>query len=785
MNNLKKQKIDKIFLKIICILIIVSGLFIGSPLNNNYIILSTALNFISFIYVCVNFVVSPKKGLLDNFLCVVILLLTISSCIPVIFKKCISLSDSINTIFMYISLIAGFFMVKEIDNSNKKKYISCAIIISAIIVCVIGFDDLTFRVFNNILLKLGNPDFTNADKRMIANFGYANAFALYILIAFLLAFNEYKNCNSGRKQTVYFGVMIFFMICILLSYSRGTWICLFIGVIANVIFSKNKKINHVINIFIIFAISLIFVATYNKLYDSKQYILIYLYLIVTLVISGLLQNILKIIEKKQIVVKNYYKCAIIAMIIFFSGIGVFCVLLQFTQPLVLFTSIYDNDEYSQDINYHTSDEYLDIKINLESNSNLKQDYAYQILIEEKNEYNVAIEEHSLFLNNEKGIQEVSFKKQDDTKYLTITYKSLHESERRGLTINSITINDEDIVVDYKYLPIKIVDKIKNMKMNNQSIWERFSLVSDGIKIIKENWIIGFGGNAWEYIQYNVQQYRYFAKEVHSHPIELWMEFGIIGFVSYLCIVFYVVKSLGNTEKREYAIILAIVILHSCLDFDMSFYIVKMVFFSLLACISTKKDMKVYHIYWSKYIVLMVVFIGLVFNTLNLLSEIMYKVNVCEQENKISEAQKCIKVYFWNCKARKYIIQNDVGETQIKEIQWWLENEKNRDVNFLLSSLAKNIDSESDIDYESKKNTKEMELIYQILEKNEEKEIYYVERNFERYLILNGILEKVDKWEKEKLMVIINKEKNNLKTIIQDKNARLSKEEIEYYLEVIN
>ena len=780
MENTKKQKIDKIFLNIICIVIVISAVFVGSPLSNNYLILSVTINLISFIYICIKFAVNPKKSLIDNFVSIAVLLLAISSCIPVIFKKYISLSDSVNTILIYISLISAFFMIKEIENTNKKKYISHAIIISALIICIIGIDDLTYNFLGDVLLKLGNLIFVNEDKRMIANFGYANSFALYVLIAFMLTFNKYKKSQSEKKKLLYFTTMTIFMICILLSYSRGTWICFAICAVINIFLNEKRqeKTIQIVALLTITIISLVFVAIYNKLYTSDEYIIIYLYLFITLLVSCLLQLILSKIEMK--IMNINYKYAIISIVIIIClGIGALILLLNFTQPLVLFTSIYDDDEYTKDINYNISDDILNIKIDIESHSNLKQDNAYEILIEEKNKYNVAIEEYTILLNNESGTKEISLTKQEDTEYLTITFKSLYKSERRGLIINSITINDKNIVVDYKYLPIKIVDKIKNMNMNNYSIWERFSFVKDGIKIIKQNWIFGLGGNAWEYVQYNAQEYRHTAKEVHSYPIEMWMEFGIVGFLAYLYIVFYVIKSIKEKEKKDYAIILLTVILHSCLDFDMSFYITQLIFFVMLACNSTKEEGKMFSNLKSQYIVFITILVGLIFNILYFSSEVIYKINVDKQENSILEAQKCIQIYPLNVDARKYIIENGTEEEKIEEIQWWIKNEKYRDENFLLSSLA------DDIDFKSEKKEEKLGLIYQIIEKDDKRDLYNVEKNIKKYQILKEILLKIDNSEKEKLEKIIDKEKENLRTIIQDKNARLSKEEKEYYLGVID
>ena len=76
------------------------------------------------------------------------------------------------------------------------------------------------------------------------------------------------------------------------------------------------------------------------------------------------------------------------------------------------------------------DGYYDVEIDLEARSSLKNESAYEIIVREMDKYNGIVEEHSILINNEKGTKEIKFQKQEDTKYLTIDYKSLYKSERR-------------------------------------------------------------------------------------------------------------------------------------------------------------------------------------------------------------------------------------------------------------------------------------------------------------------------------------------------------------------
>ena len=441
-----KEIIDKIFLIMLCSLIAISSIFVGSPLKHNYLVLSAIVNALAFIYLCIKIVIEPKRNWLDNSLCVAVFMLTVSSCIPIIFQKCVSLSDAIQSVLIYISLFSVFIMLKEIQTKNKEKYIVYSIIISAVISCIIGFDNLTFNTFERVLRKLGNASFVNQDHRMFANFGYANAFALYVAVALLLTLNEYKQIEKMWGKMLNIALMTLFEICILLSYSRGTWICLTICSIFNIIFDKDRKIKlRQIGILALTGImSLLFIKIYNKLYSASQYLFIYFWLIITLMISSFVQLTIQLIKnkikiKKKINIKMKY-IVIVVMVVGVLIIITFIYLLKYTKPLVLFNTLNGEDEYIQNINYVSDEDgYYDIAIDLDAKSSLKDKFAYEIVIKERNKYNDIVFSHSILVNNEKENKTIKFEKQEDTKYLTITYKSLYKSERRGLTINSLTI----------------------------------------------------------------------------------------------------------------------------------------------------------------------------------------------------------------------------------------------------------------------------------------------------------------------------------------------------------
>ena len=102
----------------------------------------------------------------------------------------------------------------------------------------------------------------------------------------------------------------------------------------------------------------------------------------------------------------------------------------------------------------------------------------------------------------------------------------------------------------------------------------------------------FGGNGVK-----VGDYLYYAKEGHSYILEVWMSFGIIGILAYIFIISITLKNgtdlLKNTNKNneKYKTFLSIIvglsfiIVHSIMDFDMSYLIIEMVFYMFIAIIN--------------------------------------------------------------------------------------------------------------------------------------------------------------------------------------------------------
>jgi len=135
----------------------------------------------------------------------------------------------------------------------------------------------------------------------------------------------------------------------------------------------------------------------------------------------------------------------------------------------------------------------------------------------------------------------------------------------------------------------VFSRFTNISFEDSSVQARFLFIEDALKIVKDNLLFGTGGGGWnaEYRAY--RSYLYFTSEVHNHYLQVLVENGILGFVAYLGLWFLLISNLWRkhvTEKSDSNILLIIItlglMLHSFIDFDLTFPAVYFLFWLLIA-----------------------------------------------------------------------------------------------------------------------------------------------------------------------------------------------------------
>ena len=496
--------------------------------------------------------------------------------------------------------------------------------------------------------------------------------------------------------------------------------------------SKRKKILYTIYIFIS-AITLL-------LTQSKAVLAIIAVIILIFIIKGIKD---KKINKKWII------AGVITALIFVIYV---CIAKEIGKPLVITQK--EKNCVIRGVEKNTKYKY---EFEIEAKTEKEYD-TFQIKVVEVTRYFSEITLAQTSFSNFSGIKTMNFETTNDADHIEIRIKNSLDQE---LTINKLLINGKQYILEYKIILEPIVRVFTTFNFKNSSVWQRGDYWNDSIKIIKSRWLTGTGGNTWRVSYGQVQDYLYYAKECHSYILEIWMSFGIVGITSY---IFIIAMSIQNGIKKKNEILeilvgISILILHSLMDFDMSFLIMEMIFFMFIAIINQddkiqKEDQKTIKI--AEILIMLMMLIISIGNILGLIASIEKKSNIAPwidtyQYSKIinNPQKKEIKKYIKN---EPYQNQNTmyrlINETDLNEA----------DIEFLIKTWK---DSPNQRPYEIENTRKRGEIMFEIAQKCTSKK----QRN--------EIIEIIKKEYIQNSSIILNYVKNK-------ETAFISGYEFEYY-----
>lgn len=163
-------------------------------------------------------------------------------------------------------------------------------------------------------------------------------------------------------------------------------------------------------------------------------------------------------------------------------------------------------------------------------------------------------------------------------------------------------------------PSYIKDRIVSINLHQSTLLERGTFYLDAIKIFKDYPLFGTGGGGWSALYEQYQNNPYISRQAHNFLAQYLVEGGIVGFlilffflitVYYSFIRNYIKSSNINRENNFIFFIIATsILIHSIIDFDMSFaYLATIVFLCLggmvasLEIVTTTTDTRT-NIKWS-------------------------------------------------------------------------------------------------------------------------------------------------------------------------------------------
>lgn len=129
------------------------------------------------------------------------------------------------------------------------------------------------------------------------------------------------------------------------------------------------------------------------------------------------------------------------------------------------------------------------------------------------------------------------------------------------------------------LPSTIAERIAAINLKTFTVVERNVFYKDAMKIVKDNAIIGSGGGGWTSLYSKYKTYDYYTTQTHNYLLQVLIETGIPGLVALIGVyagilhqAYLYLKTKECKERMLFVGILcsvAVLALHSIIDFDMA------------------------------------------------------------------------------------------------------------------------------------------------------------------------------------------------------------------------
>jgi len=132
----------------------------------------------------------------------------------------------------------------------------------------------------------------------------------------------------------------------------------------------------------------------------------------------------------------------------------------------------------------------------------------------------------------------------------------------------------------RFLPPIIRKRVETISFQTHSVYERFTMYKDALAIWREHPIFGAGFGTWEALYERFQSYPYSSMQTHSFVTQLLVDTGIVGLVAIVGFIVALLICFLRTYRKSdeknrlqfafYLIVPVIVLLHSLIDFGMTY-----------------------------------------------------------------------------------------------------------------------------------------------------------------------------------------------------------------------
>lgn len=587
-----KEKLKKLTNNIELMLLI--GILITSTLCIGHVKLYTEVQIAIFIIMLIySFIRCIRKNpikLIESKQDILIIILEIATAIPIIANTYISYYETVTTILEYFTILWIYILAKETKKKNDRnvQYVKNVFLGISIILIFVGIENLTT---NKIMDLISSEDIINGEGRLVSIFGNPNTLASFITFSLAISINEMINSKNNMQKTIYATFNTIFLLAIMLTYSKFIFVIIPLIILTYIIIAKGKKekIYIICNTFLSLLLSILYLIYFQKFLIQEYYIAMAVFNILWIEMAyGLNFIFLKI--SKKIGSMSLKKIALICGTVTLLSTLWISLELKNTDKLVIFDKNINTTYYSKIIgNINSNEKYtIEFDIDAESeNEDIEDMFIIKVLQRDSKSLD-EIESEEILFNNFSGEKKIEIYTNSNTEEIKIEFKTKYKKIPKSLVINKMKVNDREIPLEYKHLPIKLVEKISNINIKYKTVEERLQFIKDGLKLISKNFLTGIGGGNWQYKYKEVQKYGYITNDVHSYYIQVWIEFGILGLIAILGITVCLVKN-----KKDVGIKIGIlaILIHSAMDTDMYFMFMKIILFISLGILADFSNQK--------------------------------------------------------------------------------------------------------------------------------------------------------------------------------------------------
>ncbi|HYE10149.1 MAG TPA: O-antigen ligase family protein [Patescibacteria group bacterium] len=581
--------INYTFIFLISIFLIIIPFYRGLYFRENYI---PAFIYMSGIFVLYILYKLAKKeyNILNSYLDIAVLLLPVVYLVSFFFS--VNAKDAFDAVLKY----AAYFMIYKIAvdlsrNSVYKKILEYAVITAMFVMAAVGLmAALGYLDLNGVILY----------KRIYGLYQYSNATASALGAAIFLAVGF--SLNKGKIYEKAYNNLVLATVfpAFVLAFSRGAYIIFAALALLNIIIlNARKRVQFIYSMLILVASNGMFLLKYygsENVKDSLIYLAggIIIFLALQLLYEKLLSKPIEKISTKavNVVLLSLFAVSVVAVVTLFS--------IKTPMEYKVEHTAGEAESWKSkvlQINEITPDR--EYTVQFQAKSDVKSESAYRIVIQ-----SVSADGERSSLLDKKGTVGNEFMQIDnkfsinpDTQDIRVILYNYEE--------NSYTVYNDVRVLDskgniikrfdkFKYIPEALAERFADISLQTQSVSTRAYYLKDGIKIIKDNFLIGTGGGGWKNLYRQYQSQAYDSTEAHNFYLQYMIETGIIGVIVLLTVYYLFMRKafISLFKEKDYTqlpLCFALIMMmgHAFMDFDLSLTALAFLFWMMIGIAGTK------------------------------------------------------------------------------------------------------------------------------------------------------------------------------------------------------